>query len=220
MANSTELMRAKGPLTVPPRPSQLRDDGSMTLPSLTVSLLFATAINLLSLWPLQTALRQVLEPNMVTSSVLLLLWLSAIFTPLVSFTKGLIFALLAWSFLILVDASVRIRSLLAILVRGEVILAGTALLTAAILLIRGIGSIQTQADLRVPLGVDLFVEPSSPVWLAVTSHLTIVHALWFAFVVMRIAPLPGVGRARAVAATSGIWIASITFAVLRTLMTS
>lgn len=219
MQNSIELVRTKGPPAAP-LPSQMRDDAMVTLPSLTVSLLFATAINLLSLWPLQTALRQVLEPNMVTSSVLLLLWLSAIFTPLVSLTKGLIFALLAWSLLILLDAPVRIRSLLAILVRGEVILAGTALLTAATLLIRGVGSIQTQADLRVPLGVDLFVEPSSPVWLAVTSHLTIVHVVWFAFVVLSVAPLRGVGRARAVAAASGIWVTSITFAVLRTMMTS
>ncbi len=220
MDNSTDWGRRGESSSAPRQTEQRLGDGSVTLPSLTWSLLVATAINLLSLWPLQAALRQVLEPNLVTSSVILLLWLSAVFTPLIALAKGMMFAMLAWSLLNLVDAPVRVRPLLAILVRGEAILAGTVLFTAAALLLRGIDSLATPADLRVPLGVDLFVDASSPAWLALITHLTIVHVVWFAFVVLRVAPLPGVGRGRAIVAASGIWIASTTFAVLRTLMTS
>lgn len=143
------------------------------------------------------------------------LWVLTALTPLFALLRGGLLALVGWAVLVLLGAAPRMRAVLSALLYGEAILAlhGPALVLT--LLVQG--GVR-QGPVPVATGLDLFVDPSHPVLLAVARGITPFHLAWLAFLALALASCARVSRSRGLAAGTALWLLVVGLGVLQALL--
>lgn len=166
--------------------------------------------------PLAEAAYRTAAPEL-SSTVRTGLWVLGLAGPLIAVVKAAALAGVAWAVLILTNATPAFRPLWGTLLVGEVILAFQGLFVAAVLHLRGVGSIVSPDDLRLVTGLDLlFPDPTTALG-AVALSVTPFHLAWLAFLAWRFAEAPGSGWGRGVLAAVACWLPGALIGLARTL---
>ena len=145
-----------------------------------------------------------------------LMWLLALAAPLIQLLKAGVFAALGWAVLVLANSSRRIRPIFSVLLYGEAILAAQGVLLALFLHYTTGGSVASPDELQVSLGLAAFVPASQPFLYAVAQGLSVVHLLWFAFLVMALGRCDGPERRPSLALACFFWGVTLSLAAART----
>ena len=141
-----------------------------------------------------------------------LMWMLALAAPLIQLLKAGLFAALAWAVLVLANSSRRIRPIFSVLLYGEAILAAQGVLLALFLHYTTGGSVASPDELQVSLGLAAFVPASRPVLHAVAQGFSVVHLLWFTFLVMALGRCDGPARRPSLALACFFWGVTLSFA--------
>jgi hypothetical protein len=134
------------------------------------------------------------SPSPVLEALGSLLWVGIAIGPLIVAVKGAIFAAIVWAVLELQLEDVSYRSCLAAVWAGELAIAGGALWQGLVGLLRQPGSAE---DLIVPVGLDLFLEPTSAAAALLARSVNVCLLAWIAIVLFRLTGRFGARSARA-----------------------
>lgn len=155
-------------------------------------------------YALQPMLAEALDGDVV-GAVRAWLWITVLLAPLSAGGKALALSAVAWSLLVISGRDAGFRRLVSIFLYGEALLALHPVALALVLQLRGSAVVASPEDLYVPMGLDALVRPDSPALAAALQGAGVVHAVWFAFLVValiRVAELP---RRWSLGLAAGAW---------------
>ena len=145
------------------------------------------------------------------------LWLLAVLSPALALAKALILGAAAWAVLVLTAEGARLRVVTSAFLYGEVILALQGVWMAAVLHVRGVGSVAEPLDLRVASGIAEFIGNAHPALLALSQGASVFHLAWVTFLTLALASAAGTTKVRGFAAAGTAWSLMTGIGVVRAL---
>ena len=155
------------------------------------------------------------QPEQLARAVEVTVWLVAVAYPIVALAKAVVLAAMAWAVAALAGAFARLRTLVSLLLYGELVLLGSAVFTAVVVHVRGLDTLRAPGDLLVSQGVDMFVDLRSPVGMAILQHTSVFYVAWFLFLCVALPGVTGVSRAVAIVTALALWASLLLFGVVR-----
>jgi hypothetical protein len=186
-----------------------------------IALSIISAIALLQLIPFTLQATRIDPPNGVGGPQLeqALKWTSigmkigAYCTPLIILLFTSIGALLVMAVGAIVDARVRFQHLLSLLMTCGMISVLQQVATVIVLKTKGLDDIQSRQQLKVPLGLDIFVNTSGALG-GVLNYFSIFMIWYIVMLGLTYAHVAKVSKAKAFIATSPSWLVGLLFTVI------
>lgn len=188
---------------------EIREHRPVAAPLVLVSVLSVTAA--FSIQPFVSGFL----PGEVSRGLAAVLWIAAIFSPVLAGGKALLLAVLSWSGLVLVGRDVRLRLLASLFLYGEAILALHGVAMVSVLHLRGPEAVSTIEDLYVPMGLEGFVPAGAPVLEALARGGTAFHLTWFLFLAVALVRVAGLSPRVASVVAGGAWALALSLAAIR-----
>lgn len=146
-----------------------------------------------------------------------LFWTYVIFAPVFMLLKSSLLALVGWALLSLAGIEAKVRSIISVLLYGEILLATNGLLHAIFLGLTGSSVVSTSGQ-PVFLGISAFLDRTSVLQMSVATHFTLLHLVWFAFLVVALRRVLRLGRLGAVTLAALFWLAPASITAIRSLL--
>ncbi len=160
------------------------------------------------------------QPAGVAAFFKFMLWLTALFFPVLVLVKALVLAATGWSIAALADEWPRVRTLVSLVLFGEVLLLLRPIFDVVVLYLRGLHTLRQPGDLRVRWGLDFFLDPQSPVLAVLVQHASVFHLMWGAFLYIALPRVTALSRSMAFVITAALWIAILALDVIWAIMRS
>lgn len=122
------------------------------------------------------------------------LWLTAIFSPVLTLTKALLLAAVAWAAATVLDEAISMRQAISVLIYAEIALALGGAFTVLGLYLRGLHRIAGPADLILPLGLNAIIETANPVLAPMLAALSVFRLIWAVFLWFALQRVAGLSR--------------------------
>jgi hypothetical protein len=158
------------------------------------------------------------QPSGVGTGMQSWLWLLAVLSPALALAKALTLGAAAWAVLVLTAEGARFRVVTSAFLYGEVILALQGVWMAAVLHVRGVGSVAEPLDLRVASGIADFMGDVHPALMALCQGSSVFHLAWMTFLTLALAFAARTTKVRGFVAACTAWSLMTGIGVIRALL--